>query len=143
MGGDVMLQCIVDQMLFVPGEQNPVDLTPSPWFDQGDALINLGEPRAHGCHGPLDRSIPADAGSLMVKVPNILPPVLEMDVSQVRVSSLDDFQRTAVESRREGFGARGFVQDGRLGPFLERSTPPSDIEAWRWMGRSTTVFLGT
>lgn len=44
MWGNVMLQRVVDQMLFIACEHNAVDLATGAGLDQGDPLIDLGKP---------------------------------------------------------------------------------------------------
>ena len=39
-----MLQSVVDEVLFVSGKHNAVDLARRPWLDQFNSLVHLREP---------------------------------------------------------------------------------------------------
>jgi hypothetical protein len=127
--GDMVLESVVYQMLSIASEHHPVDLAARSRFYESDLLIYLRKARPHGGHGPLNRRISSDAGSLMGKVPYVLSPVLEVDVSQVRVPSLDQLQSAAVESASGGIGAGRFVEHGRLCPFLENDEGMGQIHS--------------
>ena len=119
MRGDVMLQCVVDQVLAVAGEHDTVDLGPGTGFDQGHPLVDLSESATHGGYGPLKGRIATYAGPLVSEMPSVLTPVLEIDISQVRPGTLDDFDRSAVEPGCCFAGTGRFEEDGGFGTFLQ------------------------
>ncbi len=99
-GGHVVLVRVVRKVLPTFGEHHAVDLHLGVGADQRHVLIHLGEPRAERADGPLQVPLAADVGLLMGEVPDLVVPVLQVDVSQPGSLFDDQFDRRRSGARR-------------------------------------------
>ena len=114
----VILQGVIGQVLPTLGEHHAVDLAVRPRADQIDRLVDLRQPGTHRGDRPLKRRVAIDGRLLVGEVIRPVAPFLDVDVTQVRSRTLDDFDAAQVQSAGVGREAVAFVQHRRLGAVL-------------------------
>ena len=120
----VVLERVVGKVLRAVGEHHAIDLGVRPFADQGDVLVDLGQPAAQCADGPLQRGVAADERLVMGEVPDARAPILQVHVAQPCAGADEDFHRAAVQPGRRRIDAGGLGQHRGLAP------SSSTIKAW-------------
>ncbi len=118
-GGPMVLQRVIRQVLLALGEHGAVDLRVGSLAHQGHVLIDFCQPAAQGGDGPLQAAIALDLAALVGEVPDSGRPVLQVDVAQPGARLDDQFDAPQVQARCVGLGAGGLGQHGGLGAVFQ------------------------
>ena len=125
----MMLQRVIREMLRSFGEHHAVDLALGPGADEFDLLVDLGQSTAEGSHGPLQRRIAVDGSTLVGEVPDLVPPILQVDESQVSARADKHFRRTAMKTGVIDRAASHLIQERRFGAFFQNDQRMAQVNA--------------
>ena len=105
-----MLVRVVSEVLSSLGKHHSIDLGFGILANEGNMLIDLGQSGAQCTDGPLELGFAVDDGPLVGKMPDLVTPVLEIDIPEAGTRFNDQLNRTAVEAGAIGGGTGGFRQ---------------------------------
>ena len=125
----MMLQGVVSEMLLALGEHHPVDLATRPLPDQLDVLIDFRQTAADGTVRPLQGRIAIDDRPLLGKVPDAVPPVLQVHIPQMRARGQQQLDAAAMQTARFLVQAFGLLQQRGLRPLFQHHQRVPQVHA--------------